>query len=253
MPTKQEEAMMEGLNQISHIGDNLLEPDAYEIGDLNPNHRGEFSQSIKKGDVNLNDYLFDDNNAYANNNSGVEIDGFLFFPESVKADESYARREYKRTKIMSGGEFVTRGQYIPKEFSFTTVLDIDPNQPFMYDKIFQIMENKPCEVISPYMGDKFKAEVQIDKTHPKSAPASLKLDIKVKEIVTPRTTVVGDAILQFPSTTTLSDQAINIKDITKKEKEKDKLQQEREQITYDLKAKDKNGQVFVNPYKKGQK
>ena len=236
------------LNIISHIGDNLEEPNAYEIGDLNSNHKGEFQKSIKKGDVNLDNYLFDDNNNYCNNNSGVEIDGFLFFPESVKADESYARREYKRTKIMSGGEFVTRGQYIPKEFSFTTVLDIDPNQPYLYDKLFQIMENKPCEVVSPYMGDVFKAEIQIDKTHPKSAPASLKLDIKVKEIVTPKTTVVGDAILEYPSTTTVNEKAISIK--SKKKEEEDELKKEREQITYDLKAKDRQGNVYENPYTK---
>ena len=220
----------------------------YVVGDLNKNHTDKLTPSTKKGDVNLNNYLFDDNNTYANNNSGVEIDGFLFFPDEVKGDESFARREYKRTKIMSGGEFVTRGQYMPKEFSFTTTLDIDPNQPFMYDKIFQIMENKPCEVISPYMGDKFKAEVQIDKTHPKASPANLKLDIKVKEIVTPKTTVVGDATLEYPSTTTLSDKAVNIKDTTKKDKEKDKKKREQEQITYDGKAKTNDGQVYKNPY-----
>ena len=219
---------------------------AYEISSLNPNHH-KHSLSSKKGDVSLNDYLFDDNNQYANNNSGVEIDGFLFFPESVKGDESFARREFKRTKIMSGGEFVTRGQYIPKEFSFTTTLDIDPNQPFMYDKIFAIMENKPCEVISPYMGDNFKAEIQIDKTHPKASPSSLKLDIKVKEIVSPNTTVIGDALLQYPSSTTLSDKAISVKTVEKPQVDEAKL--EREQITYDLKAKDKTGRVFDNPYK----
>ena len=248
MPSEEENADYSALNVISHIGDNIDELNSYEIGDLNPKHETAFSKSIKKGDVSIDNYLLDDNNAYCNNNSGVEIDGFLFFPESVKADESYARREYKRTKIMSGGEFVTRGQFMPREYSFSTTLDIDPDQPNMYDKVFQIMENKPCEIDSPYMGDNFKAEVQIDKTHPKSAPASLKLDIKIKEIVTPKTTVVGDAILDYPSTTTLSDKAVNIKAIQKKDKEKDKLEEERKQITYDLKAKDKNGEIFDSPY-----
>lgn len=243
-----EDALKEAIDIATKVGDLIEEDTSFEIGDLNPNHkRGENAPSLKKGDVSIDSYLLDDNNAYCNNNSGVEIDGFLFFPESVKADESYARREYKRTKIMSGGEFVTRGQFMPREFSFTTVLDIDPNQPFMYDKIFEIMENKPCEVVSPYMGDNFKAEIQIDKTHPKSSPSNLKLDIKVKEIVTPKTTVVGDAVLEYPSTTTLSDKAINIKAVQKDKKE-DKKKKEREQITYDLKAKDKTGQEFDNPY-----
>lgn len=230
-------------NHDEEDNDDELRP--YEIGSLNPNRRNH-QLSIKKGDVSLNDYLFDDNNLYANNNSGVEIDGFLFFPESVKGEESFARREYKRTKIMSGGEFVTRGQYIPKEFSFTTTLDIDPNQPYMYDTIFAIMENKPCEVVSPYMGDVFKAEIQIDKTHPKASPSNLKVDVKVKEIVTPNTTVVGDSILKYPSSTTLSDKAISVKSVEKPVE--DKAKQEREQITYDLYAKDKYGKKFDNPY-----
>lgn len=235
----------------SDIGSEVLDAiDSYsfEIGDLNPQHKIDFiRESTKVGDVSINSYLFDDNNDFANNNSGVEIDGFLFFPESVDGEESYARREFKRTKIMSGGEFVTRGQYIPKEFSFSTTLDIDPNQPFMYDKIFQIMENKPCEVVSPYMGDVFKAEIQIDKKHPKSAPSSLQLDIKVKEIVDPKTTVVGDVVLDYPPTTTLSDHAISVKAV-KKTPDEDPKKLEREQITYDLKAKDKTGRVFDNPY-----
>lgn len=234
-------------NIISKVGDVVEEDLGYEVGDLNQNHTIIKTPTTKKGDIDIDNYLFDDNNAYANNNSGVEIDGFLFFPQEVKGDESFARREYKRTKIMSGGEFVTRGQYMPKEFSFTTTLDIDPNEPYAYDKIFQIMENKPCEVVSPYMGDMFKAEVQIDKTHPKASPSNLKLDVKIKEIVSPNTTVVGDSVIEYPSSTTLSDKAISVKSVEKPKVDEAKL--EREQITYDLKAKDKTGKVFDNPYK----
>ena len=252
MPNELDEIIDNVDEIVSYVGDIVEEDVGYGVGDLNPNHTVLKTPSTKKGDVNIDNYLFDDNNAFANNNSGVEIDGFLFFPEEVKGEESFARREYKRTKIMSGGEFVTRGQYMPKEFSFTTTLDIDPNTPNMYDKVFQIMENKPCEVVSPYMGDIFKAEIQIDKTHPKSSPSSLKLDIKVKEIVTPKTTVVGDAILDYPSTTTLSDKAINIKAVTNGENKEDKLKEEREQTTYDLKAKDKTGKVYVSPYRQGE-
>lgn len=248
-----EETINKGNNIISHVGnlaeemDDISNRPILEVGDINPNSNDTIVPSTKKGDININNYLFDDNNDYANNNTGVEIDGFLFFPEEIKGDESYARREFKRTKIMSGGEFITRGQYIPKEFSFTTVLDIDPNEPYAYDKVFQIMENKPCEVVCPYMGDIFKAEIQIDKTHPKASPSNLKLDVKIKEIVSPNTTVVGDALLQYPSSTTLSDKAISVKSVEKPKVDEAKL--EREQITYDLKAKDKTGRVFDNPYK----
>lgn len=247
-----EETINESNRIVNYVGnlaeelDDVSDRPILEVSDINPNSNDTIVPSQKKGDVNIDNYLFDDNNAYANNNSGVEIDGFLFFPEEVKGEESYARREYKRTKIMSGGEFVTRGQYMPKEFSFTTVLDIDPNQPNMYDKVFQMMENKPCEVISPYMGDIFKAEIQIDKTHPKASPSNLKLDIKVKEIVDPKTSVIGDNVLEYPSTTSLSSHAISVKSV--KKEQKDELAAEREQITYDLYAKDNKGRRFESPY-----
>ena len=166
-----------------------------------------------KSDYHTDDYNFeaykpknsrDEGLVYCKNDSGVEIDGFLFFPESVEADESYARREYTRTKIMSGGEFVTRGQYVPKAFNFKTSLDIDPAMPTMYDKVFEVMENKPCEVLSPYMGDLFLAEVTIQKTHPKASPHTLELEIKVKEIANPKTRTIGDAVIEYPSTTSVS-------------------------------------------------
>ena len=234
------------LSVISEYVGNLVEDKTYEIGDLNPKHTSLFRETSKVGDVSINKYLLDDNNDYCNNDSGVEIDGFLFFPESVKGDESFAHREFKRTKIMSGGEFVTRGQFKGREFSFSTTLDIDPNNPQMYDKVFQIMENKACNIVSPYMGDNFLAEVQIDKTHPKSAPASLKVDVKVKEIASPKTSVVGDKTLEYPSTTTLSDKAIKVKTI--KKKKGDALKDEKGKITDDLKAKGKDGREFENPY-----
>ena len=195
-------------------------------------------------------YTFENKSDYYNECSadmGVEIDGFLFFPNEVKGDNSFSHREYNRTKIMSGGEFVTRGQYQPRRFTFSTTLTLDPNEPYMYDKVFTIMENKPCEIISPFMGDNFKAEVTIEKTHPTASPSSLNLDITVNEIVDPKTTLVGDTPLEYPSTTYLSNTAVSVKGIGEKES-KSKAEGEREQITYDLKAKDDSGKTFENPY-----
>lgn len=177
--------------------------------------KDKYRVALRYSDANVDKYNFDQNNNYAFGDAGVEIDGFLFFPEEVKGEESYARREYNRTKIMSGGEFVTRGQYTPKEYSFTTTLDIDANKPYQYDKLFQIMENKVCEVVSPYMGDVFNATVEIDKTHPKASPHSLKLDIKVKEVVDPKTSIVGDTPIKYPSTTAVGDDAIDVRTLNK--------------------------------------
>ena len=219
-PLESTNAIIAGLLTDAEEDINKVVGDTYELSNLNTLlveevEKDKFRKGDKVSDVSYGKYSFDENNIYAIGDAGVEIDGFLFFPEEVKGDESFARREYTRTKIMSGGEFVTRGQYTPKEFSFSTTLDIDPNQPYMYDKIFQIMENKPCEVVSPYMGDIFNAEVQIEKTHPKASPGSLKLDIKIKEIVDPRTTLVGDTPIKYPPTTELSKDAIDVRKITK--------------------------------------
>lgn len=236
-------AILAGLLTDAEKDMNRVVGDAYELSNLNTLlveevEKDKFRSGDKVSDVSYDKYSFDKNNTYAEGDAGVEIDGFLFFPEEVKGDESYARREYTRTKIMSGGEFVTRGQYTPKEFSFSTTLDIDPNQPYMYDKIFQIMENKPCEIVSPYMGDIFKGEVQIEKTHPNASPGSLKLDIKIKEIVDPTTTVVGDTPIKYPSTTTLSSDAIEVKRISKytPQKKEDKEANEDAKIKADSKV-----------------
>lgn len=198
-------------------------------------------------DLGILDYHFDGNNEYANNHSGVEIDGFLFFPDEVGGDESFTRRDFKRTDIMSGGQFISRGQYIPRKFSFNTTLEIDPDNPNMYDKVFQIMENKLCEIISPYMGEMFKGTVKIDKTHPKASPRDLKLSIGVEEAPDPKATVVGDTTIVYPSTTRLDDHAISVKTIDNPNK-KTPEELEQEQITYNLEATDTDGKVFVNPY-----
>ena len=200
-------------------------------------------------DIGKDLYIFENKSDYCDNcgnDVGVEIDGFLFFPEEITGGNTYSHREYNRTKIMSGGEFVTRGQYTAREFNFKTTLTLDPTEPYVYDKVFGIMENKPCEVISPQMGDKFKAEIQITKTHPKASPSSLVLDINVKEIVEPRTTLVGDAVLDYPSTTTLSDKVVDIK-ITA-EQSPTPEQDERAQISQDWKARDEHGTEYQSPY-----
>ena len=204
------------------------------------------STSTITRDIDVDHYSFDDNNKYANKDSGVEIDGFLFFPEEINGDNSYSNREYNRTKIMSGGEFVTRGQYQPRTFSFKTILALDPDKPNMYDKVFEIMENKPCEVISPYMGDKFNAEIEVNKTHPKASPRSLVLDVKISEIVEPKSTLAGDVVLNYPSTDTLSDDAVSVS--TNYKPKNSEAENERQQITSDWKVRDNQGNEYHSPY-----
>ncbi len=116
----------------------------------------------------------------------VEINGFLFYAHEITPTESYSRREFNRTNILGGSTFVSKGAYVPKEFTFSADVDINPLKPDIYDKAFSYINNNPCTVTSRYMG-MFTAEVKISKTHNKSSPANISLSISVKEI--PETTV----------------------------------------------------------------
>lgn len=112
----------------------------------------------------------------------VEIMGYPFYAEEITGNESYNRRELNRQSILGGTEFVTRGKYIVRDFSFTTTIYVPDGHPEKYDDIFEEMVSRPCEVISPYMGGKFDAEVIIQKTAPEASPNHIELDIQVKEI-----------------------------------------------------------------------
>ena len=153
--------------------------------------------------------------------TGVDIEGYLFFPESIDSNESFAHREFNRTKIMSGGEFVTRGQFIPREYSFKTVIDIDEEKLKEYLKIFEAMENKQCRVTSPYMGGMFNAEVNIDVKNPKASPHIIECDVSIKEIVDPMSRTVGDKQIVYPSISTISDVAVKERKTSDDKKDKE--------------------------------
>lgn len=112
----------------------------------------------------------------------VEINGYPFYAQEITANESYNRRETVRQSILGGTEHVSRGKYIPRDYSFTTYIHIPEGHPEQYDSIFQEMVSKPAEVISPYMGGKFMAEVIIQKTAEEYSPEDLLLEIQVIEI-----------------------------------------------------------------------
>lgn len=161
--------------------------------------------------INKNEKYSENINSNSSCNS-VDIEGFLFFADEISPDNSYSKREYKRTSIMGGGEFVSRGVYQPKEFSFNSSLEVDPSEPYIYDRIFSLMENKPggCEIISPYTGH-FWGEVSINKTHPEASPHIIEVEVKIKEIPKANANLYGDGIIDYPPVDKLSDNAISIK------------------------------------------
>ena len=116
------------------------------------------------------------NNHITNDISGnVKIMGYTFYAEDIESDEPYNRREKKFTSILGGTERVTDGEYVHREFSFSSIISHPIDRPDAYDNIFKKMMSKPVEVISSSMGNKpFNAWIKIHKSHP--SPNRIKVD-----------------------------------------------------------------------------
>lgn len=106
---------------------------------------------------------------------------FPFFAESISPNEAFSRRDLVRTKVMNGTEVVTQGEWIGRDFNFTSHIPIDYD-PTIYDKYFQSMLHQPCRILSPDMGDMFYAQVIIKKNPLENYPKTLTLEIQVIEI-----------------------------------------------------------------------
>lgn len=123
----------------------------------------------------------------------IEIMGYPFYAENISSDEAYNRREYNRNSILGGTESVTKGKYIPRSYTFTTTIYHPTNRPDSYEKIFKKMVANPQEVISAYMGGKFKAEIIIQKNVEESSPNHMVLDFSVTEIPEEKSNIPGES------------------------------------------------------------
>lgn len=111
----------------------------------------------------------------------ISIDGYDLIAEEITPNEGYNRRETGRHGIIGGTQAVVRTNYIPRDYTFTTHLLIDPSYPDVYNKILQEWQSKAVEVVSRYMGGKFFAECIIKPDYNES-PNYLKLEIQLIEI-----------------------------------------------------------------------
>ena len=125
------------------------------------------------------------------NDYNISLDGYQMIMETVSANETFNRRETIRHNILGGTMSVMRGNYLARDYNFTTHLLIDPNHPDVYDNILREWQSKPVEVISKYMGGKFNAEVII-KRNIDGYPNYIGLDIQVIEIPTKSSTIPND-------------------------------------------------------------
>ena len=163
----------------------------------------------------VNEIKFDTGMYRSTNGYNIEIEGFPFFAESVDGDEFYNRREYSRLNIIGGTQFVNKGAYVPRSFSFTTHVRVEPNNPDVYNDIFREMMSKPCNVISPELGGMFDAVVVIKPKH--SSPKYLELNVKITEIPTEKSNIFGEEII-IPED--------KLQDVTEEDKEKKELVKE---------------------------
>jgi len=127
------------------------------------------------------------------NDYNVMIDGYQMIMEEITPNESYNRRETVRHNIIGGTQTVMRGNYLVRDYTFTTHLLIDPEYPDVYDDVFREWQSKPVEVISKYMGGKFNAEL-ILKRNFNDSPNFLSLEIQLIEIPSEKSLIPNDEV-----------------------------------------------------------
>lgn len=132
----------------------------------------------------------------------IKIMGYPFYTDDIESDNPHNRRERKFTPIMNGTEEVTKGEYVHRSFSFSSLISFPPGKPEIYDSIFKKMESKPVEVISRYMGGKFNAIVTIRKSYP--YPNRMKVDVKVTEVPDKKSLIPGESVITVPATKKVS-------------------------------------------------
>ena len=106
---------------------------------------------------------------------------FPFFAEQITPNEAYSRRDLVRTKVTNGTEVVTQGDWIGRDFQFTSHVPVGDDRQ-VYDKYFQSMMHQPCTILCEDMGDMFDAQVIIKKSPLEGYANTLKLEVQVQEI-----------------------------------------------------------------------
>lgn len=134
----------------------------------------------------------------------IEIMGYPFYAENITGDEPFNRREYNRTQILGGTQKVTPGEYIHRQYSFTTTIYHPEGRPNIHDEILREIMSKPVEVISPYMGGNFKAIVTFQRNHEEGGINHYNLDVTVEEIPGKNSNIPGETPITLPSTTNVT-------------------------------------------------
>lgn len=125
--------------------------------------------------------------------ANLKIMGYPFYVEKVSADNAIRRREFNWNGLVGGTSKVSKGAYVPLEFTVTTHVMIDSTRPDIHNKIFEEMMSKPVVVSSPEIGGTFKAIVVITPGHEKQN--WLELSIKIKEVPGKDSLIPGESFV----------------------------------------------------------
>ena len=115
-------------------------------------------------------------------NQDIEINGYPMYAETISGSEPFIRREWTEKTIMNGTTVVSKGQFVPRQYTFKTTLFVTPEKVDVHDKILRSMTIEPAEITCPAMGEPFKAMVSLKKDYEGATPYSVNVDFTIKEI-----------------------------------------------------------------------
>lgn len=115
-------------------------------------------------------------------NQDIEINGYPMYAETISGSEPFTRREWSEKTIMNGTTVVSKGQFIPRQYTFKTTLFVTPEKVDVHDKILRSMVIEPAEITCPAMGEPFQAMVSLKKEYEGATPNSVSVDFTIKEI-----------------------------------------------------------------------
>lgn len=122
----------------------------------------------------------------------VTIMNYPFYTNNVESDAPHNYRERKFTPILGGTERVSQGEYIHREYSFTSIISYPPGRPDAYDQIFRKMQSKPVKVKSKSMGkDEFNALIKLRISD--YAPNRLQVEVTVTEVPDVKSRIPGES------------------------------------------------------------
>ena len=167
----------------------------------------------------------------------VTIMNYPFYTDNIERTVPHNYRERKFTPILGGTERVSQGEYVHREFSFTSIISYPPGRPDAYDSIFKKMQSKSVKVKSKSMGkDEFNAFIKLHISD--YAPNRLQVDVTVTEVPGVKSRIDGENF-KVPPVEKIKVESKKVKSSSKKTNSKSKSKSKNKSKTKSVKKKNK--------------